>query len=154
MIKKVVLFTLISIMGLNLAHSQIIIKDEWARVTPSGSGAVYMIIKNIGNQDDNLTSASSDDSEMTMIHQTVREENIAKMIHVMGGIDLPKGKAIKLEPGGYHLMLMGINKNLSLNDRISITLSFKNNKNIEINPIVKIRPPKALKHTPKVYKHK
>ena len=146
MIKKVVLFTLITLMGPNLAHAQIIIKDEWARVTPSGSGAVYMIIKNIGNQDDNLTSASSDDSEMTMIHQTVREENIAKMIHVMEGIDLPKGKAIKLEPGGYHLMLMGINKNLSLNDRISITLAFKNNENIEINPIVKIRPPNAHKH--------
>ena len=68
------------------------------------------------------------------------------MIHVMGGIDLPKGKRIKLEPGGYHLMLMGIEKNLTLNDRIRITLSFKNNENIEISPIIKIRPPKMHKH--------
>ena len=102
--------------------------------------------KNDGDQDDNLTSAISDEAEMTMIHQTVREENIAKMIHVMGGIDLPKGKRIKLEPGGYHLMLMGIEKNLTLNDRIRITLSFKNNENIEISPIIKIRPPKMHKH--------
>ncbi len=146
MIKKVILFTLILLMGLNSVHAKIIVKDEWARVTPSGSGSVYMTIENDGDQDDTLTSAISDEAEMTMIHQTVREENIAKMIHVMGGIDLPKGKRIKLEPGGYHLMLMGIEKNLTLNDRIRITLSFKNNENIEISPIIKIRPPKMHKH--------
>ena len=146
MIKKVILFSLILLMGLNSVHAKIIVKDEWARVTPSGSGSVYMTIENDGDQDDTLTSAISDEAEMTMIHQTVREENIAKMIHVMGGIDLPKGKRIKLEPGGYHLMLMGINKNLTLNDRIRITLSFKNNENIEISPIIKIRPPKMHKH--------
>tara|TARA_Y100000588_G_C14085392_1_gene852012 strand:+ start:311 stop:754 length:444 start_codon:yes stop_codon:yes gene_type:complete len=146
MIKKVILFSLILLMGLNSVHAKIIVKDEWARVTPSGSGSVYMTIENNGDQDDNLTSAISDEAEMTMIHQTVREENIAKMIHVMGGIDLPKGKRIKLEPGGYHLMLMGIEKNLTLNDRIRITLSFKNNENIEISPIIKIRPPKMHKH--------
>tara|TARA_Y100000817_G_scaffold284693_1_gene251445 strand:- start:511 stop:954 length:444 start_codon:yes stop_codon:yes gene_type:complete len=146
MIKKVILFSLILLMGLNSVHAKIIVKDEWARVTPSGSGSVYMTIENDGDQDDNLTSAISDEAEMTMIHQTVREENIAKMIHVMGGIDLPKGKRIKLEPGGYHLMLMGIEKNLTLNDRIRITLSFKNNENIEISPIIKIRPPKMHKH--------
>ena len=146
MIKKVILFSLILLMGLNSVHAKIIVKDEWARVTPSGSGSVYMAIENDGDQDDNLTSAISDEAEMTMIHQTVREENIAKMIHVMGGIDLPKGKRIKLEPGGYHLMLMGIEKNLTLNDRIRITLSFKNNENIEISPIIKIRPPKMHKH--------
>ena len=146
MIKKVILFSLILLMGLNSVHAKIIVKDEWARVTPSGSGSVYMTIENDSDQDDNLTSAISDEAEMTMIHQTVREENIAKMIHVMGGIDLPKGKRIKLEPGGYHLMLMGIEKNLTLNDRIRITLSFKNNENIEISPIIKIRPPKMHKH--------
>ena len=146
MIKKVILFSLILLMGLNSVHAKIIVKDEWARVTPSGSGSVYMTIENDSDQDDNLTSAISDEAEMTMIHQTVREENIAKMIHVMGGIDLPKGKIIKLEPGGYHLMLMGIEKNLTLNDRIRITLSFKNNENIEISPIIKIRPPKMHKH--------
>ena len=146
MIKKVILFTLILLMGLNSVHAKIIVKDEWARVTPIGSGSVYMTIENDGDQDDTLTSAISDEAEMTMIHQTVREENIAKMIHVMGGIDLPKGKRIKLEPGGYHLMLMGIEKNLTLNDRIRITLSFKNNENIEISPIIKIRPPKMHKH--------
>ena len=146
MIKKVILFSLILLMGLNSVHAKIIVKDEWARVTPSGSGSVYMTIENDGDQDDNLTSAISDEAEMTMIHQTVREENIAKMIHVMGGINLPKGKRIKLEPGGYHLMLMGIEKNLTLNDRIRIRLSFKNNENIEISPIIKIRPPKMHKH--------
>ena len=146
MIKKVILFSLILLMGLNSVHAKIIVKDEWARVTPRGSGSVYMTIENDSDQDDKLTSAISDEAEMTMIHQTVREENIAKMIHVMGGIDLPKGKRIKLEPGGYHLMLMGIEKNLTLNDRIRITLSFKNNENIEISPIIKIRPPKMHKH--------
>ena len=42
-----------------------------------------------GDQDDTLISASSDKAGMTMIHQTVREENIAKMIHIHGMASFP-----------------------------------------------------------------
>ena len=47
--------------------AEIIIEDFWARVTPSGSGSVYMEIVNSNDEDDRLLSASSDQAGMVMI---------------------------------------------------------------------------------------
>ena len=53
---------------------------------------------------------------------------------------------VNLKPGGYHIMLMGLNNKPALNDRIHLNLSFENHEDITINPIVKLRPPMMNKH--------
>jgi hypothetical protein len=63
------------------------------------------------------------------------------MNHIIGGINIPKGESAILEPGGYHIMLMDINKNLSLGDRIKVTLIFEKSGEMELNPILKLKPP-------------
>jgi hypothetical protein len=63
------------------------------------------------------------------------------MNHIVGGINIPKGENTTLEPGGYHIMLMNINKNLSLGDRIKVTLIFEKSGEVELNPILKLKPP-------------
>ena len=40
-------------------------------------------------------------------------------------IELPAGKAVKLEPGGYHIMLIDLVQPLAVGDRIEITLTFE-----------------------------
>ena len=35
-------------------NAEISVENEWARVTPSGTGSVYMKIKNNGNSDDTI----------------------------------------------------------------------------------------------------
>ena len=126
--------------------AEIIIEDYWARVTPSGSGSVYMKIVNSNDEDDRLLSASSDQAGMVMIHRSVRDGDISKMIHVHDGILVPKKSSVKLKPGDYHLMLMNINEGLSLGDKITVTLNFEKNSSITIDPIAKLRPPKMHKH--------
>ena len=54
-----------------------------------------------------------------MIHRSIREGDISKMIHIHDGITIPKNSSVKLKPGDYHLMLMNLDKNLSLGDKIS-----------------------------------
>ena len=127
-------------------NAEISVENEWARVTPSGTGSVYMKIKNNGNSEDKLLSASSDKSGMVMIHRSIREGNISKMIHIHDGIAIPGNSEVSLKPGDYHLMLMDLDKNLSLGDKISIVLNFEKNDSLEINPIAKLRPPKMHSH--------
>ena len=127
-------------------NAEISIENEWARVTPSGTGSVYMKIKNNGNSDDKLLSASSDKAGMVMIHRSIREGDISKMIHIHDGITIPGNSSVSLKPGDYHLMLMNLDKNLSLGDKISIILNFEKNDSLEINPIAKLRPPKMHAH--------
>ena len=127
-------------------NAEISVENEWARVTPSGTGSVYMKIKNNGNSEDKLLSASSDKAGMDMIHRSIREGNISKMIHIHDGIAIPGNSEVSLKPGDYHLMLMDLDKNLSLGDKISIVLNFEKNDSLEIIPVAKLRPPKMHAH--------
>ena len=127
-------------------NAEISVENEWARITPSGTGSVYMKIKNNGNSEDKLLSASSDKAGMVMIHRSIREGNISKMIHIHDGIAIPGNSEVSLKPGDYHLMLMDLDKNLSLGDKISIVLNFEKNDSLEIIPVAKLRPPKMHAH--------
>ena len=127
-------------------NAEISVENEWARVTPSGTGSVYMKIKNNGNSDDKLLSASSDKAGMVMIHRSIREGDISKMIHIHDGITIPGNSSVSLKPGDYHLMLMNLDKNLSLGDKISIILNFEKNDSLEITPVAKLSPPKMHTH--------
>ena len=127
-------------------NAEISVENEWARVTPSGTGSVYMEIKNNGNSDDKLLSASSDKAGMVMIHRSIREGDISKMIHIHDGITIPGNSSVSLKPGDYHLMLMNLDKNLSLGDKISIILNCEKNNSLEINAVAKLRPPKMHAH--------
>ena len=127
-------------------NAEISIEDHWARVTPSGSGSVYMEIINSSNEDDRLLTASSDQAGMVMIHRSIRDGDISKMIHVHDGIFVPKKSSVKLKPGDYHLMLMNVNEDLTLGDKITVTLNFEKSNSITINPIAKLRPPNIHNH--------
>ena len=41
-----------------------------------------------------------------MIHRTVEDQGMARMVH--GEILVPPGERYELEPGGLHVMLMGV----------------------------------------------
>ena len=105
-----------------------------------------MKIINTGNSDDKLISASSDKAGMVMIHRSIREGDISKMIHIHDGITIPGNSSVSLKPGDYHLMLMNLDKNLSLGDKISVVLNFEKNDSLEIMPAAKLRPPKMHTH--------
>jgi copper(I)-binding protein len=44
---------------------------------------------------------------------------------VEGGIPIPAGKTVKLEPGGYHLMLKKLKEPLKEGDSVPVTLTFE-----------------------------
>jgi copper(I)-binding protein len=41
-------------------------------------------------------------------------------------VDLPAGTAVALQPGGYHIMLLGLAEPLTLGETIEVTLQFEN----------------------------
>ena len=60
-VKYFLIFSFLSfLLFSNSLKAEITVDNEWARVTPSGAGSVYMKIINTGNSDDKLISASSD----------------------------------------------------------------------------------------------
>lgn len=122
----------VSIAGalLLFAHSSsaadgISISGSWARDTPPGvtNGAVYLRIENAGNTADRLTGVSSDVSRTSEIHRHVSENGVLKMREV-DAVDIPVGGAVAFEPGGDHVMLIGLDRTLNRGDSILLTLEF------------------------------
>ncbi|MBT5569601.1 MAG: copper chaperone PCu(A)C [Alphaproteobacteria bacterium] len=114
------------------------ISHPWSRATaPSQKvGAVFMEIKNITGKEDRLIGASSPDAESTEIHGHIREGDIMRMRRVDGGIAVPANGSVKLVPGGFHIMLIGLNAPLLEETTIPLTLTFEHAGSVEIEAVV------------------
>ena len=52
-------------------------------------------------------------------------------------IDIPAGQTVKLEPGGYHVMIMNLSADLKAGDTVELTLTFQRAGKVTIKAEVK-----------------
>jgi len=97
------------------------------------NSAGFFTISNHGKQDDVLIGASSDIAKRTELHTHIRDGQIMRMRRIEGGIKVPMGDTVKLQPGGFHIMFIGLAKPLKNGDVFPLTLSFKKAGNITLN---------------------
>ncbi|MGF1454412.1 MAG: copper chaperone PCu(A)C [Alphaproteobacteria bacterium] len=105
----------------------IAVSGGWASAT-IGAGktsAGYLVIENRSGRADRLVAASADGISNVELHMNVIEGGMARMRPV-DGIPLRDGKATALEPGGFHLMFMGLDAPLQDGDTVDLTLTFEN----------------------------
>ena len=102
------------------------IEKPWARATPKGAdvGAAYLEIRNGGGEADKLTGGSADFANVE-IHQMSMQGNVMQMREVKDGLAIPAHGDVKLAPGGYHIMLMGLKAPLKQGDSFPLTLRFE-----------------------------
>jgi|YelNatPaOPRAMG01_1025707.scaffolds.fasta_scaffold03033_8 Uncharacterized protein conserved in bacteria len=137
--KHIKLFLLIiSIFLTNSNYSQTInIKDAWARVSAKGSNsAAYFKIINNSSKNDTLISAESNSAEVVEIHETFKENNKMGM-RAVKFVEIPAKSEVNFKPGGLHIMLINLNRNLKNNDTINLVLKFKLSKEIKMKVPVK-----------------
>ena len=67
----------------------------------------YLLVTNAGEEADRLVAASTPGAGEVQIHEMSMEGDVMRMREVEGGLAIPPGESISLQPGGYHLMLMG-----------------------------------------------
>jgi copper(I)-binding protein len=105
-----------------LAAAQTKVEDPWVRGTVTGqmaTGAFFTLTSNLGGK---LVAASSPAAGHVEIHEMAMAGDVMKMREVAGGLPLPAGKPVKLSPGGYHLMLMGLKKPLAAGEVIPLAI--------------------------------
>lgn len=121
------------------------VSDAWARTTAEAakSGAIYMKIAG-GGTADRLVAAKVDESIAgeTQIHEVVAKDAMGEegmdgegMDGAMGSgemvmrevdaIEIPADGSVELKPGGYHVMLLDLKKQIKEGDKISVTLTFE-----------------------------
>ena len=97
-----------------------------ATVGSMSSSAAYVSVMNHGKTADRLLDATSNLARKTELHLMEMDNGVMRMRPIEGGIDLPAGKTIHLAPGGYHVMLIGLNAPLTADGIFEITLVFQN----------------------------
>jgi periplasmic copper chaperone A len=135
--RSIVLIATLAALG---AQAQTTVKDPWVRGTVSGQKATGMFAQITSSTGGKLVSASSPAAGVVEIHEMVMDGNVMKM-RAVPGLELPAGKAVDLKPGGYHVMLMDLKKELKPGETVPVTLvvegADKKRETIEVKAPVK-----------------
>ena len=102
------------------------IDHPYARATTpmAQSSGGFLTITNTGTQADRLLGATSDFAARTEVHLTANDGGVMRMREVEA-IDLPPGETVVFEPGGYHVMFIGIDAPFAQGETRDVTLSFE-----------------------------
>lgn len=88
------------------------------------TGVIYMTVENLGSRLDRLVSASSPVAEAIEIHRSTMDNGIVRMRPV-DSIEVDAGEVLSLESGGYHVMLVGLTRDLDPGDTFEVELQFE-----------------------------
>lgn len=113
------------------------IEQPFARATPAKMGGAFMTLVNAGGNGDKLIKAASPVAESVELHTHVKEGEVMRMRPV-DGIDIAAGGRTALEPGSYHVMLIGLKQPLKEGATFPLTLTFEKAGTVTIAvPVVK-----------------
>jgi copper(I)-binding protein len=132
------LFACVPLSGSAQDADPIRITDAWIREAPPGAAmlAAYMTIHNDGAQDKVLNGVDSDCFGHVMLHRSVTENGVARMIHA-DSVRIPAGGSLRLEPGGYHLMMPAPDERLVSGDSAGFRLHFEGGATVEVDAPVR-----------------
>jgi periplasmic copper chaperone A len=109
--------------------SDIMVMNAVARasLTPTATaGALYFSIMNHGSTEDSLLSLSTSAAESATLHETQMDGDVMKMRELETPLVVPSGTTIDMQPGGTHVMLMGLKAPLKKGETLKLELVFKN----------------------------
>ena len=123
-------------------HSIVIESPRVRIANKGGNSALYLDMKMVGSgvKIDRLISAMTPVCGIVELHNTITENidgvNVKKMRPVQA-IKIEKEKTTSLRPGGMHIMLINLKRDLHIGDEIPVTLFFENAGKVIIQAEVK-----------------
>ncbi len=110
--------------GSGAERGAIEVSNARARFTTTDIGAVYFDIRSTG-AGDRLVGAASDIADDTQVHEVVSEGGTSMMRPAEGGIPVDPGGRVSLQPGGYHVMVLGVADIPEPGDTFELVLEFE-----------------------------
>ena len=96
----------------------------WAKATDEDMTAIFGTLSNHSDAALTLESAAVDVDADAELHEVVQEAGSSVMRAVDGGLEIPAGGELKLEPGGYHIMLVELGDPITPGQDLELTLRF------------------------------
>lgn len=111
--------------------SELTVIDGWAKASDSMTG-VFGTLTNPTDTDLSLVNASSSVAGMVELHETVAAAGSTVMQEIDSGFLIPAGGDYILEPGGDHIMLMDLNREILPGEQLDLTLEYSDGQTVEL----------------------
>jgi copper(I)-binding protein len=130
----------------------IVVSNVWARESAGAAdtGAVYLTIENTSGTVDKLLSASVSQSfaKSASVHEMVMSDGTTVTTAGSGSssmmsmkevtsVTIPANGSVTFEPGGYHIMLIGLVAPLKDGEKFDLNLGFLNGGVVKVTATVK-----------------
>ena len=123
--------------GVTISHGELHIRNVWARPAfRSANSAVYLSLQNHGAKAERFLGATTEVAAAAEIHQVKMEGDLMVMSPVLNGVEVPAGGHVEFVPGGYHLMLIDLQSELTEGDYFPLALQFEQSGHILVDVLV------------------
>lgn len=123
------------------AADSLVVEDPWVRGTDGAEDATmtaaFMVLDNEGDEELTLVGASTDVAKTVELHEMAMVDGASVMQEIDGGITLAPGKGQLLQPGGMHVMLMGLTGPLEAGTEVDLVLELSDGSTLDVTAPVK-----------------
>lgn len=132
------LVAVLALLAVPVMAGELLVRDAYIRGLPPGQSvtAAFMTLDNGLDRDCRLVGASSPLAGNAEVHAHSHHGGTMSMRPVPSLL-IPSGELVRLAPGGYHLMLFGVQNTLEDGDEYSIRLLFEGCSEVEIKAPVR-----------------
>lgn len=124
--------------------------NPWVRmaIVPEGSdapdappvnSAAYLVLTNPTDRADALLAVETEVSDTVEVHTVTMDEGVMRM-RAVDSVPVPAGGQAVLEPGGYHIMLIGLRGPLAEGDSVELRLRLRSGRVIDVTAPVRKGP--------------
>lgn len=116
------------------------VRDAWVAEALPGSDttAAYMVLVNEGDVDEELISVESEVAENIELHKMENRDGMMRMQRIQY-IMIGPGSEVELAPGGLHIMLIGLTRELNEGATVELTLNFESGATLNVSAPVRRR---------------
>lgn len=114
------------------------VEDPYVRAVPPGqpNSAAFLSLRNSDDQPHEILYARSPAAAVVELHTHINNGGLLKMRRIPA-IELPPGKVTRLAPGGLHIMLIKLHKELKPGDEVRLTLVFDDDSEMALQAPVR-----------------
>ncbi|MDH5464552.1 MAG: copper chaperone PCu(A)C [Thiovulaceae bacterium] len=131
-----------------LSAAALSVSNGYVRATPPGvpNSAAFMQLQNHAKHDISVMSAHSNIAKKVELH-THDMVNGEMQMYQVKKIDIPANGKTILQPGGFHIMLLGLHKPLKIGSLVGLTLTLYSGEEIKIKiPVKKVMAGMRMQH--------
>lgn len=129
MMKKYLIAAGLMFLSMNVL-ADVSIKEPWARATVPAQKVAGGYMQLTSTTDVKLLKLSSTIADHVELHESSMVNGVMKMRYVEK-LQIPAGKLVEFKPGGYHIMFIGLKKQLVGGDKVPLKLLFADHANKE-----------------------